>query len=209
MLLGVLGLLLSCGERGDGFGGNAIAAVAGVGFEVTGVWRVYHQGARSASVRVWCLPGVVVCLCLSVAVLTYFLPCFFICMRTWQSFAYWGCDGCRATKRRNRKQAAGTRTRQDAWRVTSRGILKPARTPRYNRHTGSKEAAERDQPAAGTARRASSRDRRSAYSFSQRQAVDRHTNTKTPEPELEPAMQATMKTRQMPAQLLSWRVAGG
>lgn len=41
----------------------------------------------------------------------------------------------------------------------------------------------------------SASNRRSAYSFFQRQAVDRHTNVKTPEPELEPAMQAIMKTR--------------
>lgn len=58
--------------------------------------------------------------------------------------------------------------RQDAWRVTSRRMLKPARTPRRNRHTGSAS------------------NRQAAYSFSQKQAVDRHTNAKTPEPELEP-----------------------
>lgn len=60
---------------------------------------------------------------------------------------------------------------------------------RHNRHAGSAS------------------NRQAAYSFFQKQAVDRHTNAKTPEPELEPAMQAIMKTRQMPAQLLSWRVA--
>ena len=36
------------------------------------------------------------------------------------------------------------------------------------------------------ARRQQRSDRQAAYSFSQKQAVDRHTNAKTPEPELEP-----------------------
>lgn len=142
----------------------------------------------------WVLPrlvvsgvvGVVVCLCLSVG-FKVFSAMFFYMYENMAEFCLLG---------RNRHAGADDKkTRQDVWRVMSRRMLKPARTPRYNRHTGSKEAAERDQPAAGTARRASSRDRRSAYSFFQRQAVDRHTNAKTPEPELEPAMQATMKAR--------------
>ena len=60
--------------------------------------------------------------------------------------------GCSRHAGTDDKKAQPAQQARQAWEVVKSAKRQPA--PRY---TGSKEAAERDQPAAGTARRASSR----------------------------------------------------
>ena len=113
-------------KKYPGRGGVFVSGGVGVG----GLWRA--RGCLGWWV-LWC---VYACRC----VFKVFSAMFFYMYENMAEFCLLGCNRHAGADDKKARQA------QQAWEVVKSAKRQPA--PRYSRHTGSKDAAERDQPAA-------------------------------------------------------------